>query len=156
MNGIVELWKRDDLVIPDFQRDFVWTMKQSSLLIESFLLGLPVPPVFLYIDEDNKSLVIDGQQRILSVVYFFEGYFGSANAQGKRQIFRLTGSSSKSPYTNQRSSLQENEWVILRGHSGKTAVDMDVSALFCALDFGRVSDGQIREATASSVGWVFV
>jgi hypothetical protein len=52
--------------------------------------------------------------------------------------------------------LQENEWVILGGHSGKTAVDMDVSGLFCALDFGRVSDGQIREATAPSVGWVFV
>ena len=63
--GIYQMWKDKDIVIPDFQREFVWSIKQSSLLIESFLLGLPVPPVFFYIDEDNSNLVIDGQQRIL-------------------------------------------------------------------------------------------
>ena len=63
--GIYQMWKDIDIVIPDFQREFVWSIKQSSLLIESFLLGLPVPPVFFYIDEDNSNLVIDGQQRIL-------------------------------------------------------------------------------------------
>ena len=61
LSGIQELWKAGDLVIPDFQREFVWSLKQSSLLIESFLMGLPVPSVFFYIDEQNKNLVIDGQ-----------------------------------------------------------------------------------------------
>ena len=64
-------------------------MKQSSLLIKSFLMGLPVPSVFFYIDEQNKNLVIDGQQRILSVIFFFDGYFGAETHQGKRQVFRL-------------------------------------------------------------------
>ena len=91
LSGIQELWNAEDLVIPDFQREFVWTMKQSSLLIESFLMGLPVPSVFFYIDEVNKNFVIDGQQRILSVIFFFEGYFGAETDQGKRQVFRLTG-----------------------------------------------------------------
>lgn len=44
--GIYELWKAGDIEIPEFQREFVWTIKQSSILIESLLLGLPVPPVF--------------------------------------------------------------------------------------------------------------
>jgi len=98
LGGIVDMWKDGDITIPDFQREFVWTVKQSSLLIESFLLGLPVPPVFFYIDDENKNLVIDGQQRILSVVFFFEGYFGFENLQGRRQVFRLFGLDEKSPF----------------------------------------------------------
>lgn len=98
LQGIVDMWKEEGIEIPEFQREFVWTIKQSSLLIESFLLGLPVPPVFFYIDDKNRNLVIDGQQRIISVVFFFEGYFGFENFQGRRQVFRLKGLSEKSPY----------------------------------------------------------
>lgn len=98
LQGIVDMWDEKGIEIPEFQRDFVWTIKQASLLIESFLLGLPVPPVFFYIDDVNKNLVIDGQQRIISIVFFFEGYFGFESLQGKRQVFRLKGLSEKSPY----------------------------------------------------------
>ncbi len=98
LKGIVEMWNNGDITIPDFQREFVWSIKQSSLLIESFLLGLPVPPVFFYIDEENSNLVIDGQQRILSTVYFFNGYFGGENTKGRKQVFRLSGLNEKSPY----------------------------------------------------------
>lgn len=93
-----EMWRAGDIIIPDFQRNFVWSMKQSSLLIESFLLGLPVPQVFMYIDEENKSMVIDGQQRLLSIVFFMDGYFGSESIQGSKQVFRLQGLNEKSPY----------------------------------------------------------
>lgn len=98
LSVIHNMWKDKDITIPSFQRNFVWNIKQSSLLIESFLLGLPVPQVFFYIDGENKNLVIDGQQRIMSVVYFFEGYFGPENMQGRRAVFRLSGLSKGSPY----------------------------------------------------------
>ena len=100
--GIAQMWTDGDIIIPEFQREFVWTIKQSSLLIDSFLCGLPVPSVFFYIDGNNKNLVIDGQQRILSVVFFMEGYFGSESTQGKRDVFRLAGLDKKSPYFNKR------------------------------------------------------
>ena len=100
LNVLYDMWKNRSIVIPDYQRDFVWTINQSSLLIESFLIGLPVPPVFFYVDEKNKSLVIDGQQRLLSIFYFFEGYFGKENEKGKRQIFRLSGLNEKNPFFN--------------------------------------------------------
>lgn len=102
LSGLWQMFKNNDISIPAFQRSFVWLIKQSSSLIESFLLGLPVPPIFFYIDTQNKNLVIDGQQRLLSVFYFFEGYFGEENEKGKRQIFRLTGLNKKSPYYNKR------------------------------------------------------
>jgi len=102
LSGIVQMWKDGDISIPDYQREFVWSMRQSSLLIDSFLKGLPVPPVFFYIDDENKNLVIDGQQRILSVVFFLEGFFGKESTHGKRQVFRLVGLGEKSPYHNKK------------------------------------------------------
>ena len=114
--GINTMWEAEEITIPDFQREFVWTIQQSSLLIESFLLGLPVPPVFFYIDDQNKNLVIDGQQRILSVIFYFEGYFGPETTQGRRQVFRLQGLSEQSPYhLKQFSDLPESAQRKLRG-----------------------------------------
>jgi len=98
LSGIVDMWEKGDISIPDFQREYVWSIKQASLLIESFLLGLPVPPVFFYIDEESKSLVIDGQQRIMSIVFFLSGFFGYENLQGKKQVFRLQGLDENNPY----------------------------------------------------------
>lgn len=100
ISGIHEMWHNDEIIIPDFQRNFVWTIRQSSLLIESFLMGLPVPQLFMYIDDDGKSHVIDGLQRVMSVVYFRDGFFGEENLHGKKQIFRLTGLSDNSPFAN--------------------------------------------------------
>ncbi len=69
-------WKAEQLLIPEFQREYVWDQTRASKLIESFLLGLPVPGVFLYKERStNKFQVIDGQQRILSAVRFLEGRF---------------------------------------------------------------------------------
>lgn len=100
--GILQMWEGNDIIIPEFQRSFVWNIQQASLLIESFLLGLPVPQVFFYVEPDNKVLIIDGQQRILSVIYFFSGFFKGENVQGKRQVFRLTGLHEKSPFQGVR------------------------------------------------------
>ncbi len=99
LDGLVQKYQRRTLVVPGFQRKFVWTIKQASRLIESFLLGLPVPAVFLFTDtaNDNKQIVVDGQQRLLSVFYFFEGYFGEETG-GKRAVFALKGLNEKSPY----------------------------------------------------------
>lgn len=105
-----QMFKNNDITIPSFQRGFVWTQRQASALIESFLMGLPVPPIFFYIDTENKNLVIDGQQRLMSVFYYFEGYFGKENERGKRQAFRLYGLNKKSPYYNLRfEDLQEQD-----------------------------------------------
>ena len=102
LSVLVDKWRRNQIKIPDFQRDFVWKQNQGSKLIESFLLGLPVPAIFLYTDraDRNNQLVVDGQQRLKTVAYFFEGYFGEPNARGNRQVFKLTGLHDKSPFVN--------------------------------------------------------
>ena len=61
--------------IPGFQRNFVWDIKRASKLIESLVKGLPVPQIFLYEEGRNSYLVIDGQQRLMSIYYFIKGRF---------------------------------------------------------------------------------
>src|SRR5438105_4689374 len=50
LRGYLEQWDASQLNVPDFQRRYVWDIKKASKLIESFLLGLPVPGVFLFKD----------------------------------------------------------------------------------------------------------
>jgi uncharacterized protein with ParB-like and HNH nuclease domain len=101
LEGLVSKYRKGSMTVPGFQRNYVWNIKQASRLIESFLLGLPVPAIFLFTDEvNNEQLVIDGQQRLMSVVYFFDGYFGEADKGGRKKVFRLTGLNEKSPYHN--------------------------------------------------------
>jgi hypothetical protein len=95
---LVDKFKKGQVKVPRFQRKYVWSQVQASKLIESFLLGLPVPAIFLYSDPaTNDLLVVDGQQRLKTIAYFFEGYFGE-EFKGSRSVFRLTGLDEHSPY----------------------------------------------------------
>ena len=72
--------KRNEIQIPTFQRGWVWTHTQASQLVESFLLGFPVPGIFLYRKPKTQHLeVIDGQQRLKSIWGFFNGSLPNVN-----------------------------------------------------------------------------
>lgn len=63
--------------IPSFQRDYVWKVPQASKLIESLVMGLPIPSIFMAKDEgkDENYYIIDGQQRLKSIEKFYNGEF---------------------------------------------------------------------------------
>lgn len=91
VEGLVNRLKREDIFIPTFQRDYVWNLTEASGFIESLLLGLPVPGVFLARDPlSNRLLVIDGQQRLKSLQFFFEGFFNPRDDDKSKRVFRLT------------------------------------------------------------------
>jgi hypothetical protein len=86
---LVSRMEKELFYIPPFQRAFVWSQNQCSRFIESLLLGLPVPGIFLFKEaETGKHLVIDGQQRLKSLNYFCGGLIN-----GKE--FSLTGIETK-------------------------------------------------------------
>lgn len=76
VEGLVKRLKRGNIFIPGFQRGFVWSRPEKSRFIESLILGLPVPNVFLAQDAKTKNLnIVDGQQRLMSLQNFLEGKF---------------------------------------------------------------------------------
>lgn len=89
VDSLVKRLSKDIIYLPEFQRHYVWSLNQASKFIESLLLGLPVPGIFLSkVPESNKMEIIDGQQRLKTLEYFYEGVF-------KGSVFKLTGITSQ-------------------------------------------------------------
>lgn len=97
VDGLIKRLEKKQIIVPQFQRRYVWDIKKASRFIESLIIGLPVPGIFLSrdaIEDGNPSnvasgataphLIIDGQQRLLSLQQFYKGVFGEKK-------FRLTG-----------------------------------------------------------------
>ncbi|AQX82381.1 hypothetical protein BWO91_19150 [Plantibacter flavus] len=96
VEGLVRRMEKGDIIVPSFspstpgqdvgafQRGFVWRQTQMSRFVESLLLGLPVPGIFLVRDRDNRLLVLDGQQRLRTLQAFYAGRLGD-------RVFRLIG-----------------------------------------------------------------
>ena len=75
--NIVDMIDSGIIEIPLFQRNYVWDIKKASKLVESLILGLPVPELFFYTegDDNNTYKIRDGQQRFLSIYFFVKGRF---------------------------------------------------------------------------------
>lgn len=85
VEGLVRRLERGDIVVPrfghedssmetaGFQRGFVWRKPQMDRFIESLLLGFPIPGIFLVRQADQRYLVLDGQQRLITLRRFYSG-----------------------------------------------------------------------------------
>lgn len=68
--------ERKELIIaPDFQRNDVWSAKQSAELVESILMGIPIPTIYLFEMKDGTKQVVDGRQRISAILNFLNNKF---------------------------------------------------------------------------------
>lgn len=74
---IVDFVRRDHWINtrPEYQRRLVWDQKKKSRLIESLFMNVPVPPIFLYEHDLNRYEVMDGQQRLNTIIDFYENKF---------------------------------------------------------------------------------
>jgi len=88
VDGLVKRLDQADIIVPlfsldpeagqstvGFQREYVWTKPQADRFVESLLLGLPVPGIFLVKEANGKHLVLDGQQRLRTLQAFYGGLF---------------------------------------------------------------------------------
>lgn len=77
---------------PEYQRRLRWSNKQKCLLIESLLLNVPIPPVFLYENDLARYEVMDGQQRLNTIREFLDNQF---TLRGLQILSSLNGKSYK-------------------------------------------------------------
>ena len=89
LSNIREMFDDGDIIPqPDYQRDYVMTDKQASKLVESVLMGIPIPTVYLCEELDSTYTIIDGQQRMTSFVRFLKNEFA---LKGLEEMSDLNG-----------------------------------------------------------------
>lgn len=83
---LISMYKEGTLLKPELQRKYVWTKDIASRFIDSILLGLPVPSIFLSKTREHR-LIVDGYQRIMTVNDYVRGIFS-----GTEKVFKLSNS----------------------------------------------------------------
>lgn len=84
--GLLE--EKNEIYVPEYQRDFVWDSARQSRLIESIILGLPIPSIFVAEGADGRLEVVDGSQRIRTLSAFLKG---ELELQSLEKVTRLNG-----------------------------------------------------------------
>lgn len=74
------------LLSPEYQRNFVWTSKQKSRLIESMLIQIPLPIFYIDARDEDKWIVIDGLQRLSSIFYYLQDDFKLSNLEYLKEL----------------------------------------------------------------------
>ena len=88
---LIDMYENKEIKIPEMQREFVWNSSKSSRLIESIVLGLPIPPLFLLEVNDNEYEIIDGYQRLTTVFNFVQGNpWGGKKEKGRNIASKLS------------------------------------------------------------------
>lgn len=86
---IMNLYEDESLIIaPEYQRAYRWSDEQKTGFIESILLGIPVPPIFVAEDAQGKWELVDGLQRISTILSFF-GKLKELKEEDKKNNFKL-------------------------------------------------------------------
>ncbi len=100
---VINLYTEKEIIInPDFQRLFRWDISQKTRFIESLLLGIPIPPIFVFQNEKGEWELIDGLQR-LSTIFEFAGILRKNDKDKKAPASTLEG-------TNFLPSLVNKRW----------------------------------------------
>ncbi len=73
VGDLVSMMRNGDIILnPDYQRNYIWDNRKASLLIESILLNVPIPIIYVYEDEESHWVVVDGLQRLYTLRRFFD------------------------------------------------------------------------------------
>lgn len=75
INTLIEQWHDNTLILPDFQREYVWDNAKASRLVESLLLNIPIPNLYFSETQDAQYEIVDGHQRVFSVVRYIDNRF---------------------------------------------------------------------------------
>lgn len=117
---LINLYKNDELIIrPEYQRLFRWSNLQKTLLIESILLGIPIPPIFVYEDENGVWELVDGLQRVATIISFF----GELKEKNVFSVNVENGSTDEELYNN------ENNWNMESGNLIKELEGLNINKL---------------------------
>lgn len=130
---LINLYKNEELIIrPEYQRLFRWSEAQKTALIESILLSIPIPPIFVAEDKNGVWELVDGLQRVSTFISFF----GDLKDNG-REIEYKGDTSSPVEETEveedrgevTREGRTANKWTLQEGGLVKSLNGFDIDSL---------------------------
>ena len=141
LNTIVSMVSSGQYILnPDFQRRHRWSKERKSRLIESFIMNVPIPPVFLYETDYAVYEVMDGLQRITAIYEFYQDKYP---LQGLEYWIELEGKYYKDLPLNVKQGIDRrylSSVILLK----ETARDLEMAALMKKLVFERLNSGGIK------------
>lgn len=143
---VAQLTRENIEMNPRFQRRDAWSVRRKSIFIESLIMGLPVPQIVLAEKKGQrgKYIVLDGKQRLLSLLQF------TGNATGENNSFRLTGLEARSDLTRKNFSALnapelENDLNAFLNYTVRTVVIRNWPSFeFLHLVFLRLNTGSVK------------
>lgn len=119
---LVNMYQQKELIIhPAYQRLFRWTDTQKTALIESILLGIPIPPIFVAEDKNGVWEIVDGLQRLSTLVSFF----GKLDFEDSKQ-------NSYEEFDDDDDDLiinKKNKWILEKGDILKSLEGLNIETL---------------------------
>lgn len=101
VESVLESLVSEYYLIPKFQRKYVWKKPQVANLALSLIKDVPIPPIYLYLNDRKKQVVLDGQQRVTSLFLYFNDLWYVGTQEYQRLDFRKIN--------ELNSSLRDNE-----------------------------------------------
>ncbi len=127
------------LIRPSYQRQEKISLNKASSIIESILLKIPLPPIFVYLRKDGVKEVVDGQQRLLSILAFLGKKFKNENGKmdySRNNNFKLKNLVIRKELNGQNASaLNENDYdQILDFYLDEIVIDAKLNEKFDPID----------------------
>ena len=97
---------------PSFQRNFVWSEQQKSELIESVIMGIPLPLLYLAESQQGELIVVDGRQRLTTFFDFLDNKFKLSKLRIMRQLNGKNFAALEKEYANYASTIEDYQLVV--------------------------------------------
>ncbi|MBN1987945.1 MAG: DUF262 domain-containing protein [Bacteroidales bacterium] len=133
------------LYVPDYQREFVWKNDKKSKFIESVLLGMPLTPFLVSEDEKRRLEIIDGSQRIRTLISFYKDEFSLRKLE---KLSELDGARFKDLPVNLQRYLENQDFRIIVVDDASETIRQDIFERINTTSEG-LTDSEIRKGSFS-------
>ncbi len=133
------------LYVPEYQREFVWDNKRKSRFIESVLLGVPLTPFLVSEDGKGRLEIIDGSQRIRTLISFYSNEFGLI---GLEKLDKINKAKFKDLPKKAQNSYKNRDFKIIIVDEAKLNIKQDI---FNRINTSseKLTDSEIRKGSYS-------
>lgn len=126
-NSLILGIEQGDYIIPGFQRFYRWSEEQVENLAVSFMRGMPIPPIYCYRNKEHQLVILDGQQRILSLYLYYRGLYFKRKRNASADLRDREKSANSIPDMLLRYEMKEKKYHMkFRNDAGKIE-DIDIT-----------------------------